>query len=68
MQYTHLGRTGVVVSRLCLGTMNFGAPTSEQDSFTIMDTALDAGINFLDCANVYGHPKKRGLTLPLTAL
>jgi aryl-alcohol dehydrogenase-like predicted oxidoreductase len=62
MQYTHLGRTGVVVSRLCLGTMNFGDQTSEQDSFTIMDTALVAGINFFDSANVYGHPKQRGLS------
>ena len=62
MQYTHLGRTGVVVSRLCLGTMNFGTPTSEADSFTIMDKAFEAGINFFDCANVYGIPKKRGLS------
>ncbi len=62
MQYAHLGRTGVVVSRLCLGTMNFGAPTSEEDSFTIMDEAFESGINFFDCANVYGIPKKRGLS------
>ena len=62
MQYAHLGRSGVVVSRLCLGTMNFGDQTSEQDSFTIMDKALGAGIYFFDCANVYGHPKKRGLS------
>ena len=39
MQYTHLGRTGLVVSRLCLGTMNFGPETSEADSFAIMDRA-----------------------------
>lgn len=62
MQYTHLGRSGVVVSRLCLGTMNFGAQASEQDSFAIMDKSLDAGINFFDCANVYGIPKRQGLS------
>lgn len=54
MQYTHLGRSGLVVSRLCLGTMNFGCYTSEADSFAIMDRALDAGINFYDTANNYG--------------
>ena len=62
MQYAHLGRSGVVVSRLCLGTMNFGAESSEQDSFAIMDQALDVGINFFDCANVYGIPKRQGLS------
>jgi predicted aldo/keto reductase-like oxidoreductase len=46
MQYTHLGRTGLSVSRLCLGTMNFGPQTSEADSFAIMDKALELGINF----------------------
>jgi len=54
MQYTHLGRSGLAVSRLCLGTMNFGPFTSEEDSFAIMDRALDAGINFYDTANNYG--------------
>jgi aryl-alcohol dehydrogenase-like predicted oxidoreductase len=54
MQYTHLGRTGLTVSRLCLGTMNFGPQTSEADSFAIMDRALELGINFLDTANRYG--------------
>jgi aryl-alcohol dehydrogenase-like predicted oxidoreductase len=54
MEYTKLGRTGLKVSRLCLGTMNFGPYTSEGDSFKIMDYALDAGINFFDTANVYG--------------
>jgi len=54
MQYTHLGRTGLNVSRLCLGTMNFGPYTTEQDSHAIMDRALDIGINFFDTANVYG--------------
>ena len=56
MQYTHLGRSGLTVSRLCLGTMNFGPLTSEADSHAIMDRALDAGINFFDTANVYGRP------------
>jgi aryl-alcohol dehydrogenase-like predicted oxidoreductase len=54
MQYTHLGRTGLSVSRLCLGTMNFGPQTSEADSFAIMDKALELGINFFDTANRYG--------------
>lgn len=54
MQYTHLGRSGLVVSRICLGTMNFGPFTSEADSFAIMDRALDEGINFFDTANNYG--------------
>jgi aryl-alcohol dehydrogenase-like predicted oxidoreductase len=55
MDYRALGRTGVQVSRLCLGCMNFGGRTSESDSRAIVDRALDAGINFLDTANVYGH-------------
>jgi aryl-alcohol dehydrogenase-like predicted oxidoreductase len=62
MQYTHLGRTGLQVSRLCLGTMNFGPETSEADSFTIMDEAMNAGINFFDTANVYGWRKGEGVT------
>jgi aryl-alcohol dehydrogenase-like predicted oxidoreductase len=62
MRYTHLGRTGLTVSRLCLGTMNFGPETDEDTSFAIMDSALDAGINFFDSANVYGRSKGRGAT------
>ncbi len=62
MQYTHLGRTGLQVSRLCLGTMNFGPRTSEQDSFAIMDKALDLGVNFFDSANVYGGKRGEGIT------
>jgi aryl-alcohol dehydrogenase-like predicted oxidoreductase len=62
MEYTHLGRSGLSVSRLCLGTMNFGPETSEEDSHTIMDAALDAGINFFDSANVYGWKKGEGVT------
>src|SRR3989442_1635841 len=62
MKYTLLGRTGLVVSQLCLGTMNFGAETSEADSFSIMDRALEHGINFFDTANVYGGKKGEGVT------
>jgi aryl-alcohol dehydrogenase-like predicted oxidoreductase len=54
MKYTHLGRTGLSVSRLCLGTMNFGPLTDEPTSFLIMDRAHDSGVNFFDTANVYG--------------
>jgi aryl-alcohol dehydrogenase-like predicted oxidoreductase len=62
MQYAHLGRSGLLVSRLCLGTMNFGPLTSEEDSFTIMDEALEMGINFFDTANVYGWKLGEGIT------
>jgi len=62
MEHTHLGRTGLLVSRLCLGTMNFGPETSEEDSGVIMDRALDEGINFFDTANVYGWKKGEGVT------
>src|SRR3954449_13176653 len=54
MDFTNLGRTGLQVSRLCLGTMNFGPRTSEDDSHAIMDAAHEAGINFFDTANRYG--------------
>ncbi|HEU5012150.1 MAG TPA: aldo/keto reductase [Roseiflexaceae bacterium] len=53
MEYRSLGRTGVQVSPLCLGAMNFGGPTNEEDSIKIIDAALEAGINFIDTANVY---------------
>src|SRR3712207_1923434 len=62
MQYTRLGRTGLKVSRLCLGTMNFGPHTSEEESFGIMDRALEQGINFFDTANVYGRKPGEGVT------
>ena len=62
MQYTRLGRTGLQVSRLCLGTMNFGPFTSDEDSLAIMDRAREAGVNFFDTANVYGRDKGRGYT------
>ena len=62
MEYTHLGRSGLTVSRLCLGTMNFGPQTAESDSFAIMDAARDRGINFFDTANGYGGELGRGAT------
>ncbi|MCP9461394.1 MAG: aldo/keto reductase [Nitrospira sp.] len=62
MHYVHLGRSGVKVSRLCLGTMNFGPQTSEADSFAMMDRALELGINFFDTANVYGWKVGEGWT------
>ena len=62
MDYTHLGRSGLSVSRFCLGTMNFGPETSEEDSHAIMDRALELGINFFDTANVYGWKKGEGVT------
>src|SRR3954451_96789 len=62
MDYTHLGRTGLSVSRLVLGTMNFGPETDEADSHRIMDRALAHGINFFDTANVYGWKVGEGIT------
>jgi aryl-alcohol dehydrogenase-like predicted oxidoreductase len=62
LEYTRLGRTALKVSRLCLGTMNFGPQTTEEDSYAIMDKALDLGINFFDSANVYGWKKGEGVT------
>ena len=62
MRTTRLGRTGLQVSRLCLGTMNFGPQTDEPTSHAIMDRALDVGINFFDTANVYGWKKGEGWT------
>jgi len=62
MDYAQLGRTGLKVSRLCLGTMNFGPHTTEEDSFAIMDNALELGINFFDTANVYGWKLGEGIT------
>jgi aryl-alcohol dehydrogenase-like predicted oxidoreductase len=57
MEYTHLGRSGLKVSRLALGTMNFGWVTEEADAFSIMDEALERGINLFDTADVYGGPQ-----------
>ena len=62
MQYTHLGRSGLQVSRLCLGTMNFGPQTEESAAHGIMDSARENGINFFDTANVYGGTGHRGWT------
>lgn len=62
MEFTQLGRTGLKVSRLCLGTMNFGPQADEQSAFAIMDKALELGINFFDTANVYGRKKGEGVT------
>src|SRR5512136_3051882 len=62
LEYRNLGRTGLKVSPLCLGTMNFGWHTSENDSFALMDKALELGINFFDTANVYGWKMGEGVT------
>ncbi len=62
MNYVRLGRTALRVSRLCLGTMNFGPLTSEPDSHAIMDKAVELGINFFDSANVYGWKTGEGVT------
>jgi len=57
MEYAHLGRSGLLVSRVALGTMNFGDATDEKTSFAVMDTAIEAGINLFDSADVYGGPQ-----------
>jgi aryl-alcohol dehydrogenase-like predicted oxidoreductase len=62
VEYKRLGNHGVLVSNLCLGTMNFGWHTSEEDSHKIMDRALELGINFFDTADVYGWSEENGLT------
>ena len=62
MDYTHLGRSGAQVSRICLGTMNFGAITAPQDAHVIMDRAIEAGVNFWDTSNTYGRPRAEGVT------
>jgi aryl-alcohol dehydrogenase-like predicted oxidoreductase len=62
MEYKHLGRSGLKVSPLCLGTMNFGPQTTEPDSHAIMDHALEVGINFFDTADVYGWKRGEGIT------
>ena len=62
MEYTRLGRTGLTVSRLCLGTMNFGWQIDERASHAILDRALDTGVNFVDTANMYGRQTGDGLS------
>lgn len=60
MNYRSLGRTGLKVTPLCLGTMNFGPRTSEPDAIAIIDRALASGLNFIDTANMYGQPLNEG--------
>jgi len=62
IEHRRLGKHGVLVSNICLGTMNFGWHTSEEESFKIMDRALEMGINFFDTADVYGWDVEHGLT------
>jgi len=62
VKHKRLGKHGVLVSNICLGTMNFGWHTSEENSFAIMDRALELGINFFDTADVYGWTVEHGLT------
>ncbi len=62
MEYRALGRTGVRVSALCLGCMMFGGRTTPEDSYAIIDRAIDAGINFLDTANVYSRGRSEEVT------
>jgi aryl-alcohol dehydrogenase-like predicted oxidoreductase len=62
MDYRSLGRTGVKVSVLCLGCMMFGGRTTPEDSYAIIDRAIDAGINFLDTANVYTRGRSEEVT------
>jgi NDP-hexose 2,3-enoyl reductase len=60
MRYTRLGRTGLTVSRLCLGTVNFGGRVEETEAHELMDRALAAGINFVDTADTYGWRVRKG--------
>ena len=62
MKFSQLGRSGLSVSKFCLGTMNFGPQTTEEDSFAIMEKALELDINFFDTANVYGWKIGEGIT------
>jgi aryl-alcohol dehydrogenase-like predicted oxidoreductase len=57
MTYSHLGRSGLQVSRVGIGTMRFGFTADESASFAIMDAAIEAGVNFFDTADVYGGPQ-----------
>jgi aryl-alcohol dehydrogenase-like predicted oxidoreductase len=61
MQYQHLGRTGLKVSRLGLGTMNFGDVIDQDASFEVLDEAIESGINFIDTADVDGGPQSPGM-------
>ena len=62
MAYAHLGRSGLLVSRIALGTMDFGYLLDESSSFEVMDAAVDAGINHFDTADVYGGPQTADMT------
>jgi aryl-alcohol dehydrogenase-like predicted oxidoreductase len=62
IEHKHLGKHGVLVSNICLGTMNFGWHTNQEESFKIMDRALELGINFFDTADVYGRGGEQGDT------
>lgn len=62
MEYCQLGRAGITVSRVCMGTLNFGPETSEPDSHAVMDHAHDRGVNFFDTSNVYGWKRGEGWT------
>ena len=62
VENVRLGKHGVLVSNLCLGTMNFGWHTPEEESYAIMDRALELGINFFDTADVYGWEVEHGHT------
>ena len=57
MQYINMGRTGIKVSEICLGTMNFGSQVNERTAIHLMEMALDGGINFIDTADVYVNGK-----------
>lgn len=65
MKYNELGRTGIRVSRMCMGTMTFGGQTNEADAFRLMDICADHGVNFYDSAEMYAfpaNPKTQGLS------
>lgn len=62
IEHRRLGKHGVLVSNICLGTMNFGWHTNVEDSFAIMDRALELGVNFFDTADAYGWEKESGWT------
>ena len=62
MEYVRLGRSGLKVSRISLGTMNFGDKTNSKDSYKIISYAISSGINLIDTANRYGKPKGEGIT------
>src|SRR5260221_12558462 len=62
IEHRRLGKHGVLVSNICLGTMNFGWHTTEEESFRIMDRAVELGINFFDTADIYGWGGEQGDT------